>query len=337
MPNLDLRSLAFSATLGGSYTATGDTKYNYNGPSIAVRRTVGASILQGGILPIDAPASNSSWSMSFNGPQLSCEVSDDHEKRELETMIANSTLTSSGCYEPPVFFSQRGSEFFEEKQNTTPSLWIAMLPSLLQPSPKAPWTPAACEHVTALPDTGNWTSPLVPTGPDANTVMQCFLEESKYDLSFQYVNGSQSVLHRLTPTNRSLTNIEAFLNTDIINNDFLSNLAYQSVFNAFAEWITGSVLNGLWNQVPFIVNSSIMSTSLLETDELSYLRPEAVDSTLASVYYTSFQQVVADSGSPAFRGLSARKSQNASQRLAAMLEDIFMNATISLMSSAELQ
>jgi hypothetical protein len=132
-----------------------------------------------------------------------------------------------------VYFSWLGIEGLSQLANITgnisstsaPTIWIALLPSLLLPSAKAPWSPAACEYVSMLPD-DNWTTPLVPTGKDDNKVMQCILTEAQYHIQFDYVNGAQDVSASTVPTNRELNIIAGFPdNASLINDDFLIGLS----------------------------------------------------------------------------------------------------------------
>ncbi|OJJ81912.1 uncharacterized protein ASPGLDRAFT_603017 [Aspergillus glaucus CBS 516.65] len=49
----------------------------YIGPLDAVKKVVPATTAEGKILPIQAPSTNSSWTLNFHDPALSCEVVDE--------------------------------------------------------------------------------------------------------------------------------------------------------------------------------------------------------------------------------------------------------------------
>ncbi|TKA28328.1 hypothetical protein B0A54_16127 [Friedmanniomyces endolithicus] len=80
-----------------------------------------------------------------------------------------------------------------------------------------------------------------------------------------------------------------------------------------------------------------MSTVLRQAPEMAYLTSQQTDETMASVYHTNLQQVLGSTNDPAYQGLMPADPQTTDQSLAAMLEELFQNITVSLMSSVELQ
>ncbi|RTE82718.1 hypothetical protein BHE90_002663 [Fusarium euwallaceae] len=75
------------------------SSYLYNGPSDAVSRVVAAAAAEGNILAVDAPASNSSWSLEFLAPTLRCDEVTGDTRRLIEENIAN--FTDRYCEEAP--------------------------------------------------------------------------------------------------------------------------------------------------------------------------------------------------------------------------------------------
>ena len=69
VPNVDFLSLNFANMAKPSDLSIG---FNYAGPRYAVDKVVTATATEGAILPISAPAANSSWTLEFPGPALSC-------------------------------------------------------------------------------------------------------------------------------------------------------------------------------------------------------------------------------------------------------------------------
>ncbi|KAK5119253.1 hypothetical protein LTR85_007867 [Meristemomyces frigidus] len=343
VPGLDFRSLSFSATVAATELKSGGILYAYNGPSLAVQAAVGAAAMQGSILPISAPSSNATWNLAFTGPSLRCNAPSDRIRAGIEQNIANATFNSVDCYTPPVYVSWFQPDGFLPFENNLSAagndatVYFALMPSLLKPSTLAPWNPAACESVSLLPNVGNWTSPLVPSGTDDSTIFQCALVESQYDVGFRYVNGIQSVDVDVTPAGQPFQIVSGFSSRDDVDDQSLRMLSYQSVLHAFNTWVLGTIKSGLSQETPLIVNSSIMSTTLLRAREMSYLAPEQADATMKSVYHSDLQSLLSNTNSSAYAGLMPSSTSSSEESLAAMVEQLFQNITVSLMSSSHLQ
>ncbi|KAK4574991.1 hypothetical protein LTR86_000841 [Recurvomyces mirabilis] len=344
VPMLDFRSLAFSATIAGTSTSNGSIVYDYNGPSLAVQQVTGAAVLQGSILPIHAPSANSSWNVDFPGPALQCSNLTGNAKALIESNIAEHTFSSDNCFTPPLYLSwfqaDKSLPFPSNASvgaSAAPKLYFALLPSLIQPSVKAPWNPAACEYMSLLPNTGNWTSPIVPTGLDDTTIVECTLVEATYDMAFRYENGAQLISAPPGSTTlRTLNITRNFGSIASIGPEALSQLSYQSILYAFNSWILGSIDSGLSHQQPLILNSSVLNTVLLRAPEMSFLRPQSVDRTMRSVYHTDLLQVLSTSNNSVFRTSAPSQEGSIGQSLAVTIEELFHNITISLMSNQQL-
>ena len=89
--------------------------------------------------------------------------------------------------------------------------------------------------------------------------------------------------------------------------------------------------------MPLQINSSIMSTVLMRAKELAYLAPQNADAELRSLYHSDFQQFLSDSGNASYVGLMPSQISEQTGTLASLIEQLFKNITISLMSSPELQ
>jgi hypothetical protein len=344
---LDFRSLAFSATVAGTESEVTDrgyrTLYKYNGPSIAVQRIVAAAAIQGNILPINAPKPNATWQLDFQGPSLRCAEVDSKISHAMKADIANTTFSIEDCYTPTVYqsWSNHAENILTSdsiyESDGAPKLYFALLPSLLEPSTNAPWNPKACEHVKQLPNVGNWSTPLVPAGDDDATMLECELVESRYRVDFKYENGIQSVAINVTATDRARDFIRQFYGATDVNDDQLRTLSYQSVLSAFETWVTGTIKSGISQTTPLLVNSSIMLTALLQAEEMAYLRPEQTDLTMASVYRTDLQSLLQDDTSGRYEGLAPPVTPSMPRSLSSLIEELFQNITVSLMSSAQLR
>ena len=339
VPNLDFRSLSFSATLTGEQTSHG-TLYNYDGPSLAVKRVVGATALQGAILPMQAPRPNSTWNIAFMGPSVCCKQVESKLRNTILQNIAESTLTIKKCFSPPVYlswFGADGSLPFDNdtsQNNQDASFYVALMPSLLRPDMLAPWNPEYCSFLEWFPNTGNWSSPVNPFGPDDSTIVRCDLVESHYNVTFDFVEGNQTVTADILARDTPLQTISR---VTIQEDNTLRTLSYQSIFYAFSEWMLGSIENGLNQQRSLIVGSNITSTVLLRAREMDYLMPQNADSILRSIYHTDLQSDMAENGNKYFSGLAPTRIPTSNQSIVTMMQDLFMNTTVSLMSSPELQ
>lgn len=73
VPSLDFQNLNFVAGMPGSYNSPGWNTYEYTGPSALARQIAMQVGVQGTVLPITAPAPNSSWDLTFRAPSIRCE------------------------------------------------------------------------------------------------------------------------------------------------------------------------------------------------------------------------------------------------------------------------
>lgn len=79
VPNVAFSSLNLVAPMAAYGTTGGNSPeftYMYGGPSLTVQRITKAVGAQGAILPVIAPAMNSTWDLEFNGPSLHCNPVD---------------------------------------------------------------------------------------------------------------------------------------------------------------------------------------------------------------------------------------------------------------------
>ena len=91
VPSIDFESLKFTAAgiCNDFQPPENVTVCWYNGPQYAVRRIVNSVASHGHILPIVPPAPNSSWTMEFQGPKLSCDdVGSPHRESILDNIFS---------------------------------------------------------------------------------------------------------------------------------------------------------------------------------------------------------------------------------------------------------
>ncbi|KAL1962141.1 hypothetical protein VTN77DRAFT_545 [Rasamsonia byssochlamydoides] len=93
IPQVDFTSLNFA----NMAPKRGQSPYFiYNGPQYAVQRVVVSTAAEGQILPISAPAANSSWLLNFAGPALSCNTLDGSLYNAIIENVLAATETDGG-------------------------------------------------------------------------------------------------------------------------------------------------------------------------------------------------------------------------------------------------
>lgn len=204
--------------------------YKYNGPSTTVNSIVTAVAAQGLLLPVSPPTPNSSWTITFPGPSLSCNDVESDTKNIIETNIANYISQ---------FVSYDKDGRVSLVRNPAP-LYLAWAPpiktnasidleTVLSLLPFHDWNNAdgiysfvdwnftnrsagdlAPLFVASIPagfneiDTQSWSSAkdnrtfirdtLIPTLVSDNiTLLRCDLQNSTYEANFVFVNSNQNV------------------------------------------------------------------------------------------------------------------------------------------------
>ncbi|QIX02172.1 hypothetical protein AMS68_007689 [Peltaster fructicola] len=344
VPNLDMRSLAFSSTISGVIGQSGyGYDFTYNGPSMAVERVAGAVALQGSILPITAPFPNATWSIRLQGPRLHCEEVSDTMRTIIEEELAGFTFREQECFTPPVLVAWSQNSSTPLGMNASrltqdyAAITIVLIPSLLKASSKAPWNPAACERIDSSRDPK--LTPLIMPGDDALYALSCSLVESNYNIYFDYANGSQTIVGRTSGNSDPVQPIASFsyVKAGNISDADLHTLTYSSIFAAFLRTIQGDIRSGLTEQTSLLVNSGILSTVLAQAKEMSFLDPDQVEKYMSPFYRTTLQKELRVESDPQYRGLAPGRSDTGSETLAELIEGLFENITISLLSSADLQ
>ncbi|KAJ8132005.1 hypothetical protein O1611_g1616 [Lasiodiplodia mahajangana] len=323
VPNFDFASLRYVSDMSVAGFALNNEQngvtvpspvYSYNGPSYEVERIATAVASGGGILPITPPAPNSSWQLNFYGPSIRCHPVDAHTRLDMETNIAhwiwNETSEDYGyplenCLQPPgylAWWSQDGSvvPFTGPISPLTSDLidysfFVAVMPDLVKAGD-------ACDRI-------NLSTHSQPLGPGNMTYLQCALHNSSYFVTFSYQSGSQSI------------NIQA---------DDRELLSYMAIADAFRQIIEGSVKRG--RDKGFSVDTSIISTVLAETPELSFLSLKDSGSHLDTL-----QTELLRRNTSRVQSLFSTRNMHQGKPLQHAIEEMFQNITISLLSSELLQ
>lgn len=118
VPTINFDTLSYVAGIG----AVGSSRWNlqelkYEGPSQALQKLTTAVGTLGTVLPIDPPASSSSWKTEFRGPAIRCDPFSASESDAVEQNIreyiesggyVDSKVSDSVCYAAPGYITWFG-------------------------------------------------------------------------------------------------------------------------------------------------------------------------------------------------------------------------------------
>ena len=365
VPNVDFLSLNFAnmPELGVQ-----NPIFKYGGPRYAVDKVVTATAVQGAILPISAPAANSSWTLEFPGPSLTCI---DLQGATLDAIIENIqsailAVDSRPSYGYIAWTPTNDSAFLPfTKVNGVYTLRPGTLGAGRFDSDSGNVSDVVSDvamiYIATFPELTNTYE-----GLSNGTVVQCALFNVSYYTSFNFVNGVQIVniahdrsqLNKVTPLNGLppgaagpladvYPNGSAVVDpngnhiTNAFNTTKVQILAYQSIMDSLGRILVGTISDFLNSSETGIVlqssNTTVLSTVLANTLELYnltlYPRP-------TSKGFQSLQQYLSFNASNNYRewnGIDVIDSASYTTPLRQALEDLFQNITISLMASAVLQ
>ncbi|KAK1238039.1 hypothetical protein MKX08_002618 [Trichoderma sp. CBMAI-0020] len=202
---------------------------------------------------------------------------------------------------------------------------------------KFPGPALSCENLdNALPGMSGTVqvSDKVPDPVSNMTITRCIMYNTSYVANFTYIDNIQSI--ELT-TKGSFNNITgqtyAFGNREKVNSSIVYDIpevetfSYQAIMDAFGRMFVGTIAFDS-RQHKQIIDTQVALTPLLSTKELNFLRPLSEKDSL---------QEDVNHGSTVSNGFSIEQMPNATVSMASMIEELFLNATISLMNSPLLQ
>jgi hypothetical protein len=176
------------------------------------------------------------------------------------------------------------------------------------------------------------------------SIIECGLRNSSYHVGFKYANGVQDVSIALAETSVEVDPIRFFgspsranLNQTksetewlvdghkVLNLTILETTAYQAIFEAFGNLLTGSIVRtesdlsgGNWG-------TQVFSTALKGTEDLKFLRSDGA-SVLDGVSFGDSSYTY-----------DARTKTYQNRSLASVIESLFQNVTVGLLHSPYLQ
>jgi hypothetical protein len=370
--NFDTRSYVagLSAAGSGRYYPQ---KLTYEGPSQALQRMTTALGTLGNILPIDPPSSNSSWDTEFRGPAIRCDPFSASDSSAIEQNIREYIKSGSVCLYAPGYITWFGDLPSDENGRTISDaepvvepngqlssdgdarFRLALLPTLLTVVDMSTGQVAsACAS--------NFDNVLGSVNNDTSLMLQCRLVEATYHVSFEYVNGNQTVaievprttqdepvtaINTITgPTNETCVGFHAGYLLKQTNPptpdpdwpercDFdpglARQLAYKSMLDAFFNLIGGIVALDQSSA------GTILATTLVRSRELHFLTNYARTMENPWPDGQNAQSGLFKAGRTDVAGLTIPEPMETRPALATELEVMFQNLTVSLMSSTTFQ
>lgn len=184
-----------------------------------------------------------------------------------------------------------------------------------------------------------------------STFLECQLLKTTYHVNFTYVDGQQSV--KMTTSSRDKSTPVDTLAGFYMNGDYpkcaglntayegcdvdrhtLQRLSFQSIMDAFGRIFVGNVLDGQQSKYggTYTTDTKVMSTVLLDTAELSFLRTPSNWATAAET--GTYVHLGSEGNMTSLYDWTVEPSQTSLQD---MLEELFQNITISMLSSDHFQ
>lgn len=356
VPNVDFLSLNFASLVAAAST---DIGYTYTGPLYSVDKVVTATAGLGQILPLAAPAANSSWTLDFHGPSLTCVDLKGETADQIIKNVKDSLPVKQPGYPYPLPYGYIG--WTPDIDNFGDNLPFDGKSTLRSESLGYGSFGSGSNYVAntatiylaafmGTSPTGNFN--LDPSTSLSNyTIVQCGLFNTSYHASFSFIDGAQTInitrgdnyngvqyVGGLSSNtgNSPLADLDPLGNAipGSFNTTELEIFSYQSVMHSLGKIVVGAI-RGTFNLSGIIepFNTTVMSTILSDTAELhsiTAMTDTGVPGNLAQLLSQS-------ANSSGWKGSSILDTPSNRLPLRQAMEDLFQNITISLMSSTLLQ
>ncbi|KAL5619769.1 hypothetical protein FOVSG1_001991 [Fusarium oxysporum f. sp. vasinfectum] len=289
---------------------TGVGGVGYYAPSSYVSRVLLSVASLGSILTIPAPFPNSSYSIDFHGPSISCNAP---RNASFAKLLAEAVKNETCCGDSVGYVGFVPSS--QTMNSTEEGYALAGLHGAMNYS--------LISTVSSIDQTANATSSaklyvVVPDKPAsssyimANKSIECSLYNSSYAVNFTFDNGRQNITYKSKRLN-GVTSIDAGLNQDTGSSQFNAAVAYIALMDSLGKLLLGSLGISHYG-VMRPTQTQIMSSVLMDAKEMQVLgginaatdRSEAPESVIGNI------------------------------SMADALEQLFTNATISLFSNSKL-
>jgi hypothetical protein len=316
---------------------------------------VAATAAQGAVLPMIPPAPNSSWTLDFSGPSLSCANLEgalvDNIIQNVNGSVQGDFCTTSYGYIAWTPDDNGNLPFIVD--NGTYTLRSGTLGSGGFQSGSRTIDDVATIYIATFPGMVNEDSTVLCNNIDEQlsnaAVIQCALFNTSYHAAFTFVNGAQTVnitrdtnyLNEVVPVTSfpSIGPLTASYpngtkNPGTFNTTEVETLAYQSIMDSLGGVLVGSIADSQNSHGAILdINTTVMSTVLSDTIELHNLTlyPQAINGRPETLQ----QEVAIDPTD--WNGISALDSATSTLLLRQALENLFQTIVVSLMTSAVFQ
>jgi hypothetical protein len=280
---------------------------NYGGPLAPVTRAISQSLMASAVLPLTAPFPNSSYHIDFEGPALKCT-----EVERGSSLWMNQSMTIKNA---SYFPTQRCYKYLAWPGNASTSPWVHNDYGLVFDPPTG-LTGDPLFTVVVVEDEACETCEACGVPEPSNiTFVQCDMWNATYSADFSYNEGVQDVVSKITAYESPFFgNPTAFTSLIYPELNDPANYrliwSYMAVIDAFQDYIFGSISRDL-NELQSLdtADGNVVLTALAAAPQLSYL-------------YSMM------GGFPSNDGVNIT--------IAERLEEMFRNATLSLMSQDDL-
>ncbi|KAL7919901.1 hypothetical protein ACQKWADRAFT_322608 [Trichoderma austrokoningii] len=353
VPQIDFTSLNFANINSEDVIPL----FTYSNPQSPVLQVVAESIVGGRILPIPSPYQNATWLLNFPGPALSCERIDTGST--LYQNISNNIFLgmSAGYGRSLCVYSFGYLSWVPEAAPDGTDLTFLPFPGTSWNTSNTSYA-APSQGVGPL-NTGEPLTLLIAALPNMQsnplgicdardnatmpqlinmTITKCKMHNTSYVANFTYIDNIQSVELTTQGLLNNITGQEFLPSSDPLNSEngsgynvsIVENFAYQAVMDAFGRMFVGSIAYN-YLQEHQEIDTQMVLTPVLNTKEFNFLRPLSEDSSLQA-------NAMGGGHTPKlWNGYDAEQMPDSTVSVADMIEELFRNATISLMSNSLLQ
>jgi len=289
---------------------------NYQRPATSISRLVANVASSGIILPIRAPFPNSSYSLEFYGPSISCVRADPILEQKVTNMTGDSLVYAYIGFVPDPLNSRLLNDTTSDILNglNMTLLSTSKISKLITFDELGPAGHARLFIWTYLPGDYNSTTNIT-TGRDPPKLTECGLYNSSYKVDFNYTNNQQSVsVRNLTRLNGITYGTYLRFNVTVQETPgFFAGVAGCALMEALSKMLVGflriaAVTDGWVSDGEL----GILNTVLMQAHEIRRLYR-----TVSQTEFTPFTEPLA------IRNMS----------IAEAIEELSQNMTLSLFSN----
>jgi hypothetical protein len=267
---------------------------DWNGPQSSLNRIVLAVAAQGSILPAPIPAVNSTYVLQFHGPSLSCKDPPAAYNRTFQSIIQ-------------AWGNQRGDTSFLLYASWR-SLLYGQMNALNAVLGSSPGTNGTSDFL------GTEQSIYFALAGNRTTVLECTLFNTSYVLDVANLDGTQKHHIKSAETLNTIDTVSSI--SLILESVSWETIAYETILAAVYQILIGSIIQASDADMDIITTTStlVMST------------PLGLSRELYSILLDSEFQVGIKFG-------TAPPEPPSNQAFGRLIEELFLNITLSLMSS----